>query len=286
MQDSLSSLTRKRIVTGRVFGFVCLGTTLLLGLPFAGSGTVDWDVMGGRVLAGTLLTALVSFSHAVAAGTLRNALLLLVLTLGISWGAEVAGVRWGAPFGCTYQYHGALRPFLWGGVPLIIPAAWYVLLRFPLILMDGWDIRSKADGRPEPGPLHLKAAVCGAYMAGCGLLLDPLGAVTGAWVWSDPAGFMAVQVENALGWMLIGYIVASLYFWLMETSSRCSSRWILKLNVDIIIASIIFQSLALVTVANRVQSWLPALASMLVMIPAWWVWFACQRRSGGNAAGG
>ncbi len=262
------------ILAGRLVGAVFILATFLLGLPFAGHGTVEWHEMGGKVLVGTLLVAAVSFAHAVASASLLDAVLLAAITVAVSWAGEAQGVQSGGPFGCTYHYQESLRPYLPGNVPLIIPVAWYVLLRLPLILMDDWAIPRKADGRPSAG-CYLKALVCGTFMAGCGLLLDPLGAVLGAWTWSHPDGFMAVQVGNAAGWMVIGFLSSACYLRLRPAHGLAPS-WLRRLDVDIVVSSILFHTLAIITVGNRVHVWLPAISSTVLMIPAWWIWLHCR----------
>ncbi|MCX7818520.1 MAG: carotenoid biosynthesis protein [Kiritimatiellae bacterium] len=112
----------------------------------------------------------------------------------IGWVAEAAGVAWGVPFG-VYRYTAALGPAV-AGVPVVMAAAWMVLLAY----VRQWGLR------PWTAAVALTAL---------DLVIDPLAAgPLSFWVWERAGPYHGVPLVNYGGWLLVS---AALMAW--------SSRW-------------------------------------------------------------
>lgn len=276
------SRTKVWSVLVRVLGAVGIVATLWLGLPFASGGTLALEEANAWLLAGTVLVVAVSFGYAVAESSLRDAALLLLLGFVLTWAVEAAGVRWGVPFGWPYQYHEALRPRLWGDVPLFIPFAWYVLLRVPAILLRRWNTGcATVEGRNR-GQVFWKACACGLFMGGCSLLLEPLGVALGAWTWSRPGNFFGMPLLNAFGWALVGFLVHAAYFALERGHPIHEPLWLQRLEREVLAVCILFHGLAFIAVHNRLHSWLPTVFAVTAMAPLWVFWALSTWRSRGG----
>lgn len=136
-------------------------------------------------------------------------LLMVVLTvLALGWAAEYLGSRTGFPFG-RYHYTDLLQPQL-GGVPLLIPLAWLMMLP------PAWAIASllvpaplNGDGRSARGWV-IFALVSSLAMTAWDLFLDPQMVAWGFWVWERPSGYFGIPWINFLGWMLVTFVMTLL----------------------------------------------------------------------------
>ncbi len=112
---------------------------------------------------------------------------VLLAAAAIGFVAEMAGVRWGYPFG-RYQYTAALAPAI-ANVPLAIAAAWMVVFAY---------VRQ----------MRLNLWLSAACMAALDLVIDPLAAnFLGYWRWITPGPYYGVPLINFAGWVLIGLII-------------------------------------------------------------------------------
>lgn len=264
----------------RVLGLGCVLMLMWLGLPFASGRPLELEEANSWLLTGTLLAVAVSFGYAVAETSLRDAALFLVLGITITWAVEAGGVRWGFPFGWPYSYHEALRPRLWGGVPLFIPLAWYVLLRVPAVLLRRWDTwREIPTGRRDGRRVLGKAGVCGLFMGGCSLMLEPLGVSLGTWVWSQPGIYFGFPVLNTFGWALVGFVVHAVHLAFEERRPQGRSSRLLYLECELLGVTLLFHGLAFVAIGNRLHSWLPAVSAVMAMAPLWVYWVLSIRRT-------
>ena len=126
----------------------------------------------------------------------------LVVGVG-AWGAEAVGASTGFPFG-NYHYTDLLQPQV-GGVPLLIPLAWWMMLApswgvAGAILLP-WQQRL---GRGYPLAF---AALAGAVMAAWDLYLDPQMVSRGLWVWDQPSGYFGIPWVNYGGWWLVAALL-------------------------------------------------------------------------------
>lgn len=108
--------------------------------------------------------------------------------------AERVGTSTGFPFG-EYDYTGALRPAV-GGVPLIVPLAWFAM-GVPALEV-GRRITSSRAGRVVLG--------AGALTA-WDLFLDPQMVGNGYWEWAAAGDYQDIPWTNYAGWLGLGIVV-------------------------------------------------------------------------------
>lgn len=109
----------------------------------------------------------------------------------LAWALEFLGHTTGYPFG-SYDYTSALQPQL-GGVPLLIPLAWLMLLP------AAWGVSQAITGETQGIRFVLVSA--GAFTA-WDFFLDPQMVGWGYWVWDTPGGYFGIPWVNFLGWFL------------------------------------------------------------------------------------
>jgi putative membrane protein len=118
------------------------------------------------------------------------------LVLLCSWAVEFLGSRTGFPFG-AYQYSPLLQPQL-GGVPLLIPAAWLMML------LPSWAIASRLC---SPHRRLIFALVSGLVFTAWDLYLDPQMVANGLWAWQQPGAYFGIPLTNYLGWWLAATLI-------------------------------------------------------------------------------
>ena len=126
--------------------------------------------------------------------TMRAALIIA----GLGWAVEYVGSHTGLPFG-RYHYTERLQPQL-GGVPLLIPLAWLMMLP------PAWAVARLITG--DTGASFILAAAL-AFTA-WDLFLDPQMVAWGFWVWDQPGGYFGIPWVNYAGWLLASAVMTAL----------------------------------------------------------------------------
>jgi len=121
----------------------------------------------------------------------RRAAALAGAAAAIGFGAEVAGVATGRPFG-HYDYSGRLGPKV-AGVPLMAAAAW------TMMASPAWTVAGQMSERRAPRVL----AAAGALTA-WDVALDPRMVRDGYWTWTAGGAYEDVPASNFAGWLLVG----------------------------------------------------------------------------------
>ncbi len=123
----------------------------------------------------------------------RRTLAAVFVVALLGWGVERLGTQTGIPFG-HYDYTNLLWPQI-GGVPLLIPLAWFMML--PV----SWAVGELICGRNRGWRFLLTAA---AAMTAWDLFLDPQMVAWGFWRWHDvpAASYFGIPWQNYLGWLL------------------------------------------------------------------------------------
>lgn len=272
MSEPVPCRPDRMLKQGIAMAMLPLALVWLMGVPFVSQARLGtaWLVSGEVVLGGSLILTVTNLWYASMEVSFRDALRLFLLAFIIGWAAEICGVRTGVPFGSRYVYHPAFGPQLAGDVPLAIPLAWYVLLRLPVVLLRRCDWGAGA-----------RSFMCGLFMAGCALLLDPMGQSIGLWRFAIEDGAW-LQMLNALGWGAVTTLVTALYFWLGRCDQRRTGMANKRLESLLLMMSIAFHLLALVAAMQRQVSAWQLLASTTLMLPCWLVWW--RRRACDPAA--
>ncbi len=150
------------------------------------------------------LTATVLLQVAVILAVVRRAwglgptIRLVALAAGLSWLIEFIGSSTGFPFG-RYYYTGLVQPQL-GGVPLLIPLAWLMMLPC------AWAVAQVLNGG-RFGPAFI--AWSALAMTAWDLFLDPQMVAWGLWVWANPGGYFGVPWVNFGGWLLASALITA-----------------------------------------------------------------------------
>jgi putative membrane protein len=112
----------------------------------------------------------------------------------IGFAVEVAGVRFGVPFG-EYAYTGVLQPQLLG-VPVALAPAWMTLVAFAC----------DAVGRLRLG-LWPAAILAALLTTATDLVIDPLAAnQLGYWTWAREGSYYGIPFTNFVGWFVTALI--------------------------------------------------------------------------------
>lgn len=134
----------------------------------------------------------------------------LVLTIG-AWGGQQAALAFGLvavgtlvveraghttgfPFG-EYDYTGALQPTI-GGVPAIVPLAWFAM-GVPALEVG------RAVARRRAGAVVVGAAALTAW----DLFLDPQMVEQRYWAWAVDGAYEGIPLSNYAGWFGVGVVV-------------------------------------------------------------------------------
>jgi putative membrane protein len=126
----------------------------------------------------------------------------IVLVVGVvavlTWLAEFIGHQTGLPFG-HYTYTAILQPQV-GGVPIIIPLAWMMMLGPAWAVTD-----SLFEGRTRPALSF--ALVAALAITAWDFYLDPQMVSKGLWVWAEPGGYFGIPWVNYGGWVLTAGVI-------------------------------------------------------------------------------
>lgn len=177
----------------------------MIALPIArwlfGDPAISWGV-----LAAALFQVCAVFAILAHAWGLRRALSALLLIAVLTWLAETIGSATGVPFG-YYHYTDLLQPQI-GGVPLLVPLAWFMMLP------PAWAVAQVIVGQQRRALFIVISALA---LTTWDLFLDPQKVAWGFWVWTDSTrtqlfegGYFGIPWMNYAGWL----VVAALVTWL------------------------------------------------------------------------
>jgi putative membrane protein len=129
----------------------------------------------------------------------RRALVTALIVIICGWGVEFIGHTTGFPFG-GYDYTERFQPQL-GGVPLLIPLAWMMMMP------PAWALGYLLAGRWGGLPFVAASAVA---ITAWDFFLDPQMVTWNAWVFDMPGEMAYVGLipwTNFLGWLLTAAII-------------------------------------------------------------------------------
>lgn len=121
----------------------------------------------------------------------RRVGLTLAGVAALGWLVEFIGSSTGLPFG-VYHYTERLQPQL-GGVPLLIPLAWFMMLP------PAWTVAALIGGRGGRWRFLLLSML--AFTA-WDLFLDPQMVLFDFWRWETAGGYFGIPWSNYAGWLL------------------------------------------------------------------------------------
>lgn len=127
----------------------------------------------------------------------RVTIRVLAVVLPAAWLLEFAGSKTGLPFG-AYHYTNLLQPQA-GGVPLLIPLAWLMMLP------PSWAVGYALVKRWA----YLAVALTAAFaFTAWDLFLDPQMVAWGFWRWDNPGGYFGIPWLNFAGWIAGAFLIS------------------------------------------------------------------------------
>lgn len=159
-----------------------------------GDGALRWGVISTVCLLVATVLAILQQAWGV-----RRTLRVTVPVIVMAWLVEYVGHTTGYPFG-EYRYTAVLQPQL-GGVPLIIPLAWLMMLP------PAWAVGNRLSGTTQGLRFVLISA---AAFTAWDLFLDPQMVAWGYWQWGAMGGYFGIPWVNFLGWFLAATVITLL----------------------------------------------------------------------------
>jgi uncharacterized membrane protein len=176
-----------RRLAGAPFGVLALAQ---IAIPLTDDrATTEW--LSTLVVVAFAATTLVL---AVAAWGASRAVAALAFVAVATLAVERLGSTTGFPFG-EYDYTGELQPTV-GGVPLIVPLAWFAM-GVPALEVG------RAVVRHPVGAVLVGAAALTAW----DLFLDPQMVEEGYWAWAVDGAYEGIPLSNYAGWLGTGVVV-------------------------------------------------------------------------------
>lgn len=154
------------------------------------------QVAATRAIVGLMLGA--SVAEAVEERGAGRAAALTGTAAAIGFGAELAGVARGLPFG-PYAYSGKLGPRV-RGVPVLAAACWVMMAR------PSWAVAGRISPRRVP-----RAALAAGALTAWDVYLDPRMVREGYWTWERPGRYEDVPLSNFAGWVATAGAVFALW---------------------------------------------------------------------------
>lgn len=145
-----------------------------------------------------------ALAHAIVTLGRRDALILVVLCLVVTFSIENLNAATGFPFGrCHFAVDAGLPRI--GAIPIIVGALWFGMGWFSWVVAGALlDER-----RPSAFAQPLVAAV---VMTQWDVVMDPPSAtIAKAWVWHEGGAHFGVPLSNYLGWLLTSWIFYQLF---------------------------------------------------------------------------
>lgn len=185
-------------------GYLLVGLWVLvmIALPIA-RWTWGDDIIPIGVTLASLVQATAVFYIVQSQWGWQRALGTFAIVAAITWMAEFIGHRTGLPFG-HYHYTDALQPQV-GGVPLLIPVAWFMLLP------SSWVMAQMIVGNPRQSLRHRLAFIATSALAltAWDLFLDPQMVGWNFWQWDQYGAYFGIPIQNYVGWLLTAAVVTA-----------------------------------------------------------------------------
>ena len=186
-----------------VAAFLIVWVLAMISLPI-----LKW-VLGEQALpvgisVGVLLQAMAVLSILIWTWGSRRTWVAAGVILVCAWGVEFVGHTTGFPFG-AYAYTELLQPQI-GGVPLLIPLAWLMMLP------SAWAVARRIVGRWVADRWAGLAFVLISALALTvwDLFLDPQMVGWNLWTWDQPGGYFGIPWINFAGWLLASALITAL----------------------------------------------------------------------------
>jgi putative membrane protein len=197
MSAILTSLRRQVTQIDRAVLLLIVAWVLaMISLPIV-RWTLGDEALPAGITVGVLLQIAAVFAVGIHAWGFRRTLRAFAVVVVLAWAFEFIGHMTGFPFG-EYDYTERLQPQI-GGVPVLIPLAWLMML--PPSWALAWRIARRYAGWRRRAVFVGAAALA---MTAWDLFLDPQMVGWSLWVWQDTGGFTYFGIPwiNFAGWLL------------------------------------------------------------------------------------
>ncbi|MCX6019534.1 MAG: carotenoid biosynthesis protein [Chloroflexi bacterium] len=154
---------------------------------------------------------------------MRRTLLMLASGFGVALCFEYLGSSHGLIFG-DYDYTDLLGPRMLGDVPVLIPAAWFMML-YPC-----WEIAAVLTQKITAHRRTARIVIAAAAMTAWDLSLDPRMVADGAWIWPHGGAYFGVPLSNFVGWFVTA---ATIFIVWTQIDRRASAHSGGRLNLPI-----------------------------------------------------
>lgn len=210
--------------------------------------------------------------HAVISKGWQRALLMLAISLVISFTGEALGVNFGLIFG-SYHYTSVLGIQLLG-VPLLAALAWEPIVYAAFCITDilAPSQIPHADLWIKRLPLHIWLSGIGALATTAwDMMIDPIAVNEGWWVWHGGGSYLpylkhGVPIQNFMGWLSISFVINLIYRFINDTVKKPVRSLHLSISGPIVLYSSLFMTSfgVTVTILHRPEV---ALIGLLAMGP-------------------
>lgn len=200
-----------KIIKTDILNLPSSATLILWVLTMIATPVVLWTfgevALQRMIVAGVLIQVVVVITILLTSSGWTNTLRIVLPILPLAWLAEYVGSHSDFPFG-AYHYTGILQPQV-GGVPLLIPLAWLMMLPpawavASLIVERDWAAGSWR-GRAT------RALVAALAFTAWDLFLDPQMVTWNFWQWETPGLYFGIPLSNYAGWLLVSFIFSFLF---------------------------------------------------------------------------
>jgi uncharacterized membrane protein len=181
-----------------IASWIGLAAYLALVIGFAWEPTPLAQALAGIGIA-------IAFVHAARVYGLKDAAVLAVICLGVTFTMENIGDATGFPFGRYHFAVGANLPHV-GTIPIIVGPLWFGMGYFSWIvagtLLGGAETRLNRKFEIVARPV-----VAALVMTQWDVVMDPpLSTISKAWIWHDGGTHFGVPLSNYLGWLLTAWL--------------------------------------------------------------------------------
>ncbi len=200
--------------------FLIAWLLMMISIPII--GWVGDAYFEAGVMLGVLLQACTVITILQQAWGTAQVVKLISLIVPITWLLEFNGSQTGIPFG-KYHYTDILQPQI-GGVPLIIPVAWLMML--PVSWGVAAAILRGGEGKEKGQQNHAKAIsshyalkfslLSGLAMTAWDLFLDPQMVGWGYWVWDQPGSYFGIPLVNFVGWWVCSALITRAMLYIID----------------------------------------------------------------------
>jgi lycopene beta-cyclase len=193
----LKSLPKSNLI------FIALWVLTMISLPIVGWTWGEAALIRGMSV-GVLMQGIAVLAILASAWGWRKTITSFAIVGVLSYFAEFIGSKTGFPFG-AYHYTDVLQPQL-GGVPLLIPLAWMMML--PPAWAVARLIFPNTNSRfPMYQSAILYSLISALTFTAWDLFLDPQMVGWGFWEWKIPGQYFGIPLVNYFGWFLVSALL-------------------------------------------------------------------------------